>query len=247
MEHPPAARRRRDARRTSRHGRRRLHRTARRGGSVLAPLQQLGTPLADMTATMPYVESQAQSTTCSPTAAATTGSPLRRRDHRRTDRTPRRTRRRRPSPQSVIMIRTLGGAIGGVGDLRDCLPAPLSTLQHQRGRLVAGPRARRHRHRLGPVDLGRHRSLHRWRVHQLRPDSATTPTFVPPHWAPTRLVSKRSAVPTTPAASSAPPRTNEPRAFRSPAVAGTVAPGSRRGCRSACLVPTDPTTSRQAQ
>ena len=92
-------------------------------GPVLAPLQQLGTPLADMTATMPYVESQSAVDALFPdggryywkshfvdemsdelidTLVAVDAD--------------------RPSPESVIMIRTLGGAIGRVGDHETAYP-----------------------------------------------------------------------------------------------------------------------------
>ena len=92
-------------------------------GPRLAPLQQLGTPLADLTATMPYVESQSAVDALFPdggryywkshfvdeisdelidTLVALDAD--------------------RPSPQSVIMIRTLGGAIGRVGDHETAYP-----------------------------------------------------------------------------------------------------------------------------
>ena len=139
-------------------------------GPVLAPLQQLGTPLADMTATMPYVESQSAVDDMFPD-----GGRYYWKSHFVDEITDElidtlvALDADRPSPESVIMIRTLGGAIGRVGDHDDRLPAPLGTLQRQRRRLMAGPAARRRRHRLGPVDLGRHRSpRHRRRVPQLR-------------------------------------------------------------------------------
>ena len=139
-------------------------------GPVLAPLQQLGTPLADMTATMPYVEAQRAVDDMFPD-----GGRYYWKSHFVNEITDDlidtlvALDADRPSPQSVIMIRTLGGAISAHRRPRDRLPAPLSTLQHQRRRLMAGPAARRRRHRLGPVDLGRHRSpRHRRHVHQLR-------------------------------------------------------------------------------
>ena len=59
LEHPATSRRARGAPRpTGHHRRRHLRRTPQRCRAVLAPLQNLATPLADMTATSSYVESQ---------------------------------------------------------------------------------------------------------------------------------------------------------------------------------------------
>ena len=143
---------------------------AAEAGPVLAPLQQLGTPLADMTATMPYVDSQSAVDALFPDGGSLLLEvALRRRDDRRADRHPRRPRRQTADP--------------GVGDhdphprrrhrprrrRRDRLPAPLGALQRQHRRLLARPAARRHRHRLGPIDLGRPRAVrHRRCVPQLR-------------------------------------------------------------------------------
>ena len=96
---------------------------AHQAAPVLAPLQNLATPLADMTATSPYVESQSALDDLFPdggryywkshmvdelsdelidTLVAADAS--------------------RPSPESVIIIRTLGGAISRVADDESAYP-----------------------------------------------------------------------------------------------------------------------------
>ena len=96
---------------------------ANQAGPVLAPLQNLTAPLADMTATSPYVDSQSALDDLFPdggryywkshmvdelsdelidTLVASDAS--------------------RPSPESVIIIRTLGGAIARVGDDESAYP-----------------------------------------------------------------------------------------------------------------------------
>ena len=250
VEHPPAARRpRRAARRAGRHGRRRLHRTARRAGPVLAPLQQLGTPLADMTATMPYVESQSAVDDLFPD-----GGRYYWKSHFVDEITDElidtlvALDADRPSPQSVIMIRTLGGAIGGVGDHETAYP-------HRSARFNISVDASWQDPELDDAAIAWARST--WDAiaptppvacTSTSPVSATTPTFGPPHSAPTRSARRDPPClrPRQPLRRRRAPAMS-PERLRSPAVAGTVAAGDGRGCRSACLVPADPTTSRQAQ
>ena len=86
-------------------------------GPVLAPLQQLGTPLADMTATVPYVEAQSGVDALFPD-----GGRYYWKSHFIDDMTDElidalvALDAERPTPESVIMIRTLGGAIGRLAD-----------------------------------------------------------------------------------------------------------------------------------
>ena len=92
-------------------------------GPVLAPLQQLGTPLADMTATMPYVEAQRAVDDMFPD-----GGRYYWKSHFVNEITDDlidtlvALDADRPSPQSVIMIRTLGGAINRIGDHETAYP-----------------------------------------------------------------------------------------------------------------------------
>jgi FAD/FMN-containing dehydrogenase len=96
---------------------------ARDAGPVLAPLQQLGTPLADMSTTMPYVESQS-----SVDALFPDGGRYYWKSHFVDDLTDQlidtlvEHDAHRPSPESLIMIRTLGGAIARVGDHETAYP-----------------------------------------------------------------------------------------------------------------------------
>lgn len=84
---------------------------------VLAPLQQLGTPLADMTATVPYVESQSGLDALFPD-----GGRYYWKSHFVDDMSDELIGALvahgagRPTPESLIMIRTLGGAISRLGD-----------------------------------------------------------------------------------------------------------------------------------
>ena len=139
-------------------------------GPVLAPLQQLGRPLADMTGTMPYVESQSAVDELFPDGARYYWK-----SHFVDEMTDElidtlvALDADRPSPESVIMIRTLGGAIGRVGDDETAYPHRSARFNVSVDASWQDPAARRHRHRLGEVDLGRHRSRRdRRRVPQLR-------------------------------------------------------------------------------
>jgi hypothetical protein len=84
-------------------------------GPVLAPLRQLGTPLADMSGTGPYVESQRAVDDLFPD-----GGRYYWKSHFVDDLSDELIKAlvdhdaRRPSPESVIFIRTLGGAIARV-------------------------------------------------------------------------------------------------------------------------------------
>ncbi len=84
---------------------------------VLAPLRQLGTPLADLTATTPYVESQSSLDALFPE-----GKRYYWKSHFMDELTDEviavmlERDTRRPSPESVIFLRTLGGAIARVAD-----------------------------------------------------------------------------------------------------------------------------------
>lgn len=84
---------------------------------VLAPLQNLGTPLADMTSTMPYVESQ-----CALDDLFPDGGRYYWKSHMVDELSDGlidalvEADRARPTPESVIFIRTLGGAIARVGE-----------------------------------------------------------------------------------------------------------------------------------
>ena len=90
---------------------------------VLAPLQQLGTPLADMTATVPYVESQSGLDALFPD-----GGRYYWKSHFVDEMTDElidtlvALDAQRPTPESVIMIRTLGGTIGHVADDETAYP-----------------------------------------------------------------------------------------------------------------------------
>ena len=92
-------------------------------GPHLAPLQRLGNPLADMTTTMPYAESQSAVDDMFPD-----GGRYYWKSHFVDEITDDlidtliALDADRPSPQSVIMIRTLGGAIGRVGDHETAYP-----------------------------------------------------------------------------------------------------------------------------
>ena len=92
-------------------------------GPVLAPLRELGRPLADMTASVPYVESQSAVDELFPDGARYYWK-----SHFVDEMTDElidtlvALDAERPSPESVIMIRTLGGAIGRVGDDETAYP-----------------------------------------------------------------------------------------------------------------------------
>ncbi len=92
-------------------------------GPVLAPLQQLSTPLADMTATVPYVEAQSGVDALFPD-----GGRYYWKSHFIDDMTDElidalvALDAERPTPESVIMIRTLGGAIGRLADDETAYP-----------------------------------------------------------------------------------------------------------------------------
>jgi FAD/FMN-containing dehydrogenase len=92
-------------------------------GPVLAPLQHLGTPLADMSGTMPYVESQSTLDAMFPD-----GGRYYWKSHFVDDMTDElidaliQHDAGRPSPESLIMIRTLGGAIARIGDHETAYP-----------------------------------------------------------------------------------------------------------------------------
>ena len=138
-------------------------------GAVLAPLQNLATPLADMTATSSYVEAQSALDELFPD-----GGRYYWKSHMVDELSDElidtlvTADADRPSPESVIIIRTLGGAISHVARRRVRLPTPLRTLQRERRRLLARPRPRRQRHRLGALDLGPGRPVRRqWCVPQL--------------------------------------------------------------------------------
>ena len=86
-------------------------------GPVLGPLQELGTPFADMSGTMPYVDSQSALDELFPD-----GGRYYWKSHFLDELTDEAIRTlleldaQRPSPESVIFIRTLGGAIARVLD-----------------------------------------------------------------------------------------------------------------------------------
>ncbi|MFN2388827.1 MAG: FAD-binding oxidoreductase [Actinomycetota bacterium] len=86
-------------------------------GSVLRPLGELGTPLADMSGTVPYVDSQSALDELFPY-----GGRYYWKSHFFDELTDEAIAAivehdaRRPSPESVIFIRTMGGAIARVGD-----------------------------------------------------------------------------------------------------------------------------------
>jgi FAD/FMN-containing dehydrogenase len=90
---------------------------------VLAPLRQLGTPLADMTGTMSYVESQSALDELFPD-----GGRYYWKSHFMNDlgdeviASMLEHAARRPNPESVIYIRTLGGAIQRVADDESAYP-----------------------------------------------------------------------------------------------------------------------------
>ena len=77
----------------------------------------------------------------------------------------------RPTPDSLIVIRTLGGAVARVGRGRERLPAPQTgTAQRElRRRLVRLTGAGRHGDRMVALDVGRDGAVRHWRgVPQLR-------------------------------------------------------------------------------
>jgi FAD/FMN-containing dehydrogenase len=90
---------------------------------VLAPLRQLGTPLADMSGSMPYVESQSSLDALFPD-----GGRYYWKSHFVDQMTDKlidavvEHDAHRPSPQSLIMIRTLGGAIARIGEHQTAYP-----------------------------------------------------------------------------------------------------------------------------
>ena len=153
-------------------------------GPVLAPLRQLGTPLADMSGTMPYVESQS-----SVDALFPDGGRYYWKSHfvdemsdelidalvaHDAD---------RPSPESLIMIRTLGGAIGRVGDHDTAYP-------HRSASFNISVDASWHDPALDGAAIGWARST--WDAlapfapaasTSTSPVSAKTPTFAPPRSA----------------------------------------------------------------
>ncbi len=93
------------------------------GGSVLAPLRRLGTPLADMSGTSPYVESQSALDAMFPA-----GGRYYWKSHFVDELTDElidtivELDSHRPSPESVIYIRTLGGAVARVRDHETAYP-----------------------------------------------------------------------------------------------------------------------------
>lgn len=84
-------------------------------GPVLAPLAQLGTPLTDLTATMPYVDVQQARDAAFPAGARYYATSLFA-DQLTDDAVDALldADSRRPTPQSLIVIRTLGGAVDRV-------------------------------------------------------------------------------------------------------------------------------------
>ena len=114
----------------------------------------------------------------------------------------------RPNPSSLIAIRTLGGAISQVERDDSGVRSSRSDVQRERRRVLGRRRTRRCSHRMGPVDLGRVRTiLDRRCLRQLLGYSTTKRTECV-RWctATTPSGSRRSAPSTTPTASSKRPR-----------------------------------------
>ena len=187
-------------------------------GPVLAPLRQLGTPLADMTATTPYVESQSALDDLFPD-----GGRYYWKSHFVDELTDElidtlvEHDAHRPSPESVIIIRTLGGAIARVGDHETAYP-------HRSARFNVSVDASWHDPDLDDTAIDWARST--WNA--LAP-FATGGVYLnfaglgddtnlrAAALGATRPASTRSAAPTTPAASSTPPPTgHEPRSVSGP-------------------------------
>ena len=139
-------------------------------GPVLAPLRGLGAAIVDLSATSSYVESQSALDELFPDGGRYYWKSqfvdeltdelldaLLRLDARR------------PTPQSVIVIRTLRGAIAGVPRRRDRLPASGRRVQRQHRRLLARSGAGRGGRGMGAVELvGAHVFRDRRDLPQLR-------------------------------------------------------------------------------
>ena len=204
-----------DARRAGRDGRGRVRRPGRGGRRACwRPLAELGTPLMDAGGTVDYVDAAARARPAVPgrrrvlLQVPLPGRADRRRRRRRcSPATP-----RRPNPQSLIVIRTLGGAVARVGEDESAFAHRARPLQPQHRRRLDRPGSRRRDDRLGAVVVGRHaRRSPPAGCTSTSPDSATTPTATrctdrAPH------ASTAIRRPTTRTASSPPPRTGPERA-----------------------------------
>jgi hypothetical protein len=112
-------------------------------GPVLGPLRELGGPLADMSGTVPYVDSQSALDELFPD-----GGRYYWKSHFLNELTDEAIRvlvehdARRPSPESVIFIPHSGRGNRARPGRRDCVRAPVSEFQSQRRRFLVRPRTR---------------------------------------------------------------------------------------------------------
>ena len=146
--------------------------------AALAPLAGLGTPLMDVSATVNYLDAQSALDPAFPA-----GGRYFFKSHFLDELTDHAIEAmlacdaRRPNPESLMVIRTLGGAIARVRRPRQRLPTPRRAVQPQHRRRLVRPGAGRRRHRLGARRRGT-----RWRrsppagCTSTSPDSATKPT-----------------------------------------------------------------------